>query len=136
MARRKRSRKTEAELRLVKAERVETEVREKPKRRTFTTAYKRRILEETDAAVPGTIAAILRREGLYSSHLTKWRAEREEGLSKKRGRKGNPLTAENRRLRAECARLEKKLNQANEIIELQKKVSEILGIARGIARDE
>ena len=123
-------------MKLIAAEKPETEVSEKPKRRTFTAAYKKRILEEVDAAAPGTIAVILRREGLYSSHLTKWRADRDRNQTKKRGPKANPLTDENRRLKADNARLQKKLNQANEIIELQKKVSEILGIAQEIARDE
>lgn len=108
----------------------ETEVVEKPVRRSFTRAYKMNILKEVDAAPSGTIGSILRREGLYSSHLVKWRAEREErGLSsKKRGPKKNPLTGEVKRLRQENKRLEKRLLQANEIIDLQKKISKILGI--------
>lgn len=108
----------------------ETEVLEKPVRRTFTRAYKARILKETDAAPAGTTGAILRREGLYSSHLAKWRAERDErGLSpKKRGPKRNPLSGEVKRLRQANKRLEKRLLQANEIIDLQKKISKILGI--------
>ena len=105
--------------------RPETEVIEKPVRRTFTEAYKIKILKEVDAATPGMVSAILRREGLYSSHLQKWRNETK---SKKRGPKTNPLTAEVKKLRTEKARLQKQLDQANNIIELQEKISEILGV--------
>jgi transposase-like protein len=121
-----------ANLKVVDAEtkKPEIEVLEKPVRRKFTRAYKAKILKEIDAAPAGTIGAILRREGLYSSHLAKWRAERDErGLSaKKRGPKINPLSGEVKRLRQENKRLEKRLLQANEIIDLQKKISKILGI--------
>lgn len=103
----------------------ETEVLEKPVRRTFTAAYKQKILREVEAAAPGMVASILRREGLYSSHLQKWR---EETNPQKRGPKSNPLTGEVRKLRAEVARLQKKLNHAGNIIELQKKIAEILGV--------
>lgn len=108
----------------------DTEVVERPVRRTFTRAYKAKILKEVDAAAPGMIGAILRREGLYSSHLTKWRGERAERdlSSKKRGPEKNPLAGEVKRLRQENKRLEKRLLQANEIIDLQKKISKILGI--------
>ena len=87
-------------------------------------------MKEVDVAMPGTIGAILRREGLYSSHLAKWRADRDErGLAaKKRGPKKNPLSAEVKRLRMENQRLAKRLLQANEIIDVQKKISKILGI--------
>jgi transposase len=107
----------------------ETEVHEKARRRRFTTADKVRILHETDSVPAGKVAAILRREGLYTSHLQKWRAEREQHAlaSKKRGPKVNPLASENKKLKAENARLEKKLEQANVLIQLQKKVAEILG---------
>jgi hypothetical protein len=72
--------------------RLNTEVPDKPKRRSFTADYKKRILSEADAAAaPGAIGALLRREGLYSSHLTTWRQERAAGIdqafSKKRGPK-------------------------------------------------
>jgi transposase-like protein len=114
-------------LKVVDEAKSETEVVERAKRRRFTKAYKARILRETDAASTGTIGGILRREGLYSSHLTKWRTEL--GLEeKKRGPKANPLTRENHKLRQENRRLERKLAQANEIIDLQKKISKILGI--------
>lgn len=109
----------------------ETEVVERPVRRSFTAAYKSRILKEVDAAPAGRVAAILRREGLYSSHLQKWRREesRRAPEARKRGPKRNPLTAEVRRLRADNARLEKKLYQANNLLELQKKIAEILETA-------
>jgi hypothetical protein len=109
---------------------AETEVREKPVRRTFTTSYKASILRELDGAPAGARAAILRREGLYSSHIQKWRAEewRRRYEERKRGRQKSAFTAENRKLRAANERLEKQLYQANKIIELQKKVAEILGV--------
>ncbi|MBX9694592.1 MAG: hypothetical protein K2Z81_19555 [Cyanobacteria bacterium] len=75
MTRRKQPRKKAAELKLVEEDRPDTEVAEKARRRTFTAVYKARILAEVDAARPGTVASILRWEGLYSSHLTIWRGE-------------------------------------------------------------
>jgi transposase-like protein len=107
----------------------------KAQRRKFTAEYKLSIVEEADrASDPGAIGALLRREGLYSSHLVEWRRLRAAGalsaLSKKRGRKPtrNPLAEENQRLKAQVARLEKKLHQAETIIDVQKKVSALLGI--------
>lgn len=110
--------------------RPETEVKEKARRRKFSKEYKARILSEVDSAPAGKIASILRREGLYSSHLSKWRLERDErGLkAQKRGPKVNPLASENKRLREENARLQKKLGQANDIIDVQKKIAKILGL--------
>jgi transposase-like protein len=113
------------------------EVPAKAKRRGFTAAYKQAILAEADACrEEGAIGALLRREGLYSSHLTTWRRQREEGTlqaltPKKRGRKPsrNPITEENRQLRAENARLEQRLKRAEIVIDVQKKVSSLLGIA-------
>jgi transposase-like protein len=98
--------------------RTSSEVLEKPERRTFTADYKQRILTEADAcSEPGCIGKLLRREGLYSSHLSKWRTEREKaihaGLDKQRGRKRqdkNPLADENARLQAEVKRLPAILN--------------------------
>jgi len=113
------------------------EVVERPVRRRFTADYKHRILTEVDAAADtGTVGRILRREGLYSSHLTSWRKKREQSQRtalepKKRGPKPtpkNPLQAENAKLARENARLNKKLRRAELIIDLQKKVSQILGI--------
>jgi transposase-like protein len=112
-------------------------VAEKPVRRRFTAEYKLRILCEADrCAEPGQLGALLRREGLYSSHLTTWRQHRDEGTlagltPKRRGRKANPdapLIAENERLKRETQRLAARLRQAETIIEVQKKLSEILGI--------
>jgi len=112
-------------------------VLEKPVRRRFTAEYKLRILREADRSTqPGQLGALLRREGLYSSHLTAWRQQRDRGTlagltPKRRGRKANPdtpLIAENERLKRETQRLAAKLRQAETIIEVQKKLSEILGI--------
>lgn len=115
---------------------ADTEVVAKARRRKFTAEYKLAILEKADRATdPGQIGSLLRREGLYSSHLVDWRRLRAAGalsaLSQQRGRKParNPLAEENRKLQAQVARLEKKLQQAELIIEVQKKVSTLLGIA-------
>ena len=106
------------------------EVLERPARRRFTAEYKLRILAETDAAPVGTTSAILRREGIYSSQLASWRAQRTEGslagLSKKRGPKPDAVAAENARLRRENARLRKDLADARLVIDVQKKVSRLL----------
>jgi len=133
-----RTKKRQKRVKLQKKLVRETEVPEKPSRRKFKADYKAKILKETDSASNGEVAAILRREGLYSSYLHKWREERDARLlaPKKPGRKGNPLTGELKRLRAQKAKLEKKLDQANKIIELQKKVSEILGITLKPIEDE
>ena len=113
------------------------EVPEKPVRRRFTADYKRRILEEADGCTEhGQLGALLRREGLYSSHLSTWRRQRDEGMlnglvPKKRGRKPKPTdpsAEENRRLRRENEQLVNRLKQAEVIIEVQKKLSEALGI--------
>lgn len=113
-------------------------VAERPERRRFTAEYKLRVLREADRSTgPGQLGALLRREGLYSSHLTTWRKQREEGTlagltPKRRGRKANPdaaLIAENQRLQRETQRLAAKLRQAEAIIEVQKKLSEVLAIA-------
>jgi transposase len=112
------------------------EVTAKPLRRHHTAEYKVRILREADTCGPGGIAALLRREGLYSSALTEWRRQRELGqlaglASRKRGRKAavrNPLIAENERLRRENEHLQKRLRQAETIIEVQKKLCEVLGL--------
>jgi transposase len=111
------------------------EVRETPQRRRFSAAYKLRILQEADACSgTGDLGALLRREGLYSSNLTVWRRQRDEGslqalAPKKRGRKAaDPLALENETLRRETERLQRRLRQAELIIEIQKKASEMLGI--------
>ena len=113
------------------------EVPEKAIRRRFTSAYKLRILAEAERCQEvGMLGELLRREGLYSSHLTTWRRQRDEGAlsalePKKRGRKSkaqDPGVQEAERLRRENQRLTERLRQAELIIEAQKKVSEILGI--------
>jgi transposase-like protein len=90
--------------------------------------YKRRILAEADRCQYGELGALLRREGLYSSNLATWRREREAGrlAEKKRGPKAHPEAGELRRLQQENARLKRKLDQAEAIIEAQKKLAKLL----------
>lgn len=112
------------------------EVSDKAVRRRFTAAYKRRILQEADQCGSGGIAVLLRREGLYSSHLTTWRKLRTKGElaglePRKRGKKPvprNPMAAENERLGRENQRLQKRLHQAEVIIDVQKKLCDLLGL--------
>jgi transposase len=114
---------------------VDPEVNAKPERRQFSAEYKRRILEEVDACTePGQIGALLRREGIYSSNLIHWRRQRSEGslkgLSpKKRGPKPDPVANENAALRRRIERLEAELKRAETIIEVQKKLSDLLGLS-------
>lgn len=108
------------------------EVTTKGKRRVLTAAYKARILRLADACTkPGELGALLRREGLYSSHLSTWRRQRDQGLvPQKRGRKKDPDAAvrkELARLERENARLAEKLRHAELIIDVQKKVASMLG---------
>jgi transposase-like protein len=110
------------------------EVVVKAQRRRFTAEYKQRILQEADACThSGEVGALLRREGLYSSHLSTWRRQRQQGelqglTPAKRGRKADPLAAENARLQRETERLKAQLARAELIIDVQKKVSELLGL--------
>lgn len=111
------------------------EVLPKAQRRQFTAAYKLRIVEEADACTePGQIGALLRREGLYSSHLSKWRQLRQQGQlqalsAHKRGRKAqDSAVAELAKLRRENKRLRARLEQAEMIIDVQKKLSQLLGL--------
>jgi len=115
----------------------EVEVIGKAKRRRFTAKEKLRILKLADAATEvGGVGAVLRREGLYSSHLTEWRRARAAGeldalTPKKRGRKAlapNPLEKENTELKRALAKAELRAKRAEALVELQKKVSELLGI--------
>jgi transposase len=110
------------------------EVTPKAKRRSFSAAYKEKILAEVDAAAgTGNIGEVLRREGIYSSTLTGWRKERaaavHSAFSQKRGPapQHNPLTAENEKLRRRNQRLEEELRKAEIIIDVQKKVAMLLG---------
>jgi transposase len=115
----------------------ETEVSEKARRRAFTAEYKRRIVREADACrAPGEIGALLRREGLYSSHLTTWRAARDRGelapgaATKKRGPQATAPDARDKRiaeLERELARQTKRADRAEAIAEIQKKVAALLG---------
>jgi len=113
-----------------------TEVAAKAHRRTFTAEYKRRILREADRCThPGELGALVRREGLYFSHVRDWRAARERGelqaLSpKKRGPKVVPPDPRNKKiteLKRENARLTKRAERAEALVELQKKVAALLG---------
>ena len=110
------------------------EVTPKAKRRSFSPAYKKKILAEVDAAAgTGSIGELLRREGIYSSTLTGWRRERdtaiEAAFSQKRGPepKHNPFSAENEKLRRQNQRLQEELRKAEIIIDVQKKVAMLLG---------
>jgi transposase-like protein len=112
----------------------ETEVEARAVRRHYTAEYKQRILDELDRAQePGEMGAILRREGLYSQIISKWRQQRQRGVLKdsrqtKRGPKATPQAGELARLRAENERLRVRLKKAETIIEVQKKVSHLLGV--------
>ena len=110
------------------------EVIPRAKRRQFSAKYKLRILTEADQYTQrGEIGALLRREGLYSSHLTTWRKQRDRGQlqglrPQKRGRKPDPQATELARLQRENERLKTRLEQAETIIEVQKKLSQMLGL--------
>ncbi len=114
------------------------ELVQRPRRRTFTAKDKLRILGEADhaAGVPGGVGAIVRREGLYSSALTDWRRQRDAGAFEalspiNRGPKvatPNPLAAEHAQLKRDNRLLTKRLERAEAIIEIQKKVAALLGL--------
>ena len=98
-------------------------------RRSFSDGFKRRILDEVDRARLGEIGLILRREGLYSSQLAKWRIWRKSmAQTKKRRPPSDDLRTENQRLVKENARLQLKLRKAEAMLELQKKAAEILSL--------
>jgi transposase-like protein len=115
---------------------VDPEVPERPERRHFTAEYKLRILQETDTCEAGQVGAILRREGLYSSHLSCWRRQRQDGQmtalsEQQRGRTSkpvNPLVAEVAHLQRENRRLLQRMEQLELLVDIQKKTSMILGI--------
>ena len=115
---------------------TDVQVVAKPHRRVFTAEYKRRILKAADAcATPGAIGALLRREGLYSSHLVVWRRARARGelaalTPKQRGRKRTPVDPRDRRiaeLERQVARLTARAERAEALVELQKKLAALLG---------
>lgn len=123
---------------------ADPEVVAKPTRRQFTAAYRLRILEEADRCTqPGEVGRLLRREGLYSSHLTAWRKARRQGSlqglsAKQRGakpRERNPLDAKVRALEATVARLEKELHTARTILDVQGKVAGLLGFNLNDGKD-
>ena len=113
---------------------VDPEVSPKVHYRTFTAAYKQRMLSEAESChAPGQIGALLRREGLYSSHLSKWRQQRARGAlagltPKARGPQADPLATENAVLRRETERLQARLQRAETIIAVQKKLCTLLGL--------
>ena len=115
----------------------QTEVVEKARRRRFRAEEKLRILKEADRCTkPGELGALLRREGLYSSHLSTWRAARQRGelaglTARRRGPKPQPVDARDRKiaeLERETRRLQRRLERAEGLIEVQKKVSQLLSI--------
>jgi len=120
------------------------EVPAKATRRRFSAKYKLKILHQADQCGPGELGALLRREGLYWSNLQTWRRQRQEGTlqalaPKKRGRKRKPvnrLTPEVKRLERENRRLKRKLEQAEIMLEIQKKASEMMGISLRTGRKE
>ena len=108
-----------------------SEVITRPVRRRFTAEYKLRILQEADRCAPGELGALLRREGLYSSNLSKWRWQRQAGQlaglrPKKRGRKVDARAQELARLERERSRLQAQLERAGLIIEAQRKLLVLL----------
>ena len=107
------------------------EVVAQAKRRQFTAAYKRQIVAQADTCTaPGEIGALLRREGLYSSHLSNWRRQLAAGTlgDQRRGRPAEPLAAENAQLRRENARLRRELEKTQLIVDAQKKLAQVLGL--------
>ena len=116
---------------------AEVEVLAKPVRRRFTVEYKRQILKEADSSTgSGEVGALLRREGLYSSHLSAWRAARDRGElagsgRRKRGPSPKPVDPRDKRiveLERANRKLAKRAERAEALVEVQKKVSELLGI--------
>ena len=115
---------------------TDVQVVAKAHRRVFTAEYKRRILKAADAcATPGAVGALLRREGLYSSHLVVWRRARARGelaalTPKKRGRKPTPVDPRDRKIaeiERELTRMTARAERAEALVELQKKLAALLG---------
>jgi len=137
--------KDPAETPITTTQTPDPEVEPKAVRRRFGAQYKRSVLEQADRCVnPGDVGALLRREGLYSSHLSNWRRQRDKsalgGLTpSKRGRKPDPATAERRviaKLSKENERLQRQLKKAHIIIDVQKKLCEILEIPMSDSNQE
>jgi transposase-like protein len=114
----------------------DVQVAAKPQRRSFTAEYKRRILKEADACTtPGAVGALLRREGLYSSHLVEWRRARARGelaalTPKKRGRKPTPIDPRDRKiaeLERQLAHMTGRAERAEALVEAQKNLAALLG---------
>lgn len=114
----------------------DVQVAAKPRRRTFTAKYKRRILQAAEACTtPGDVGALLRREGLYSSHLVEWRRARARGelaalAPKKRGRKPTPVDPQDRKsgeLERQLTHMTARAERAEALVELQKKLATLLG---------
>ena len=114
----------------------DVQVAAKARRRTYTAEYKRRILKEVDACTaPGAIGALLRREGLYTSHLVVWRRARRRGelaalAPKRRGRKPTPVDPRDRKiaeLERQLAQVTGRAERAEALVELQKKLAALLG---------
>ena len=125
--------------------RPDPEVPDIAKRRRFSASYKIEILRQIDAcSEPGEVSALLRREGLYSSTVSGWRRQREKGVlaglePKKRGRKQKPHDLRDKVIetqKREIRVLKRKLDQANRVVEIQKKVSSLLGISLENPDDE
>lgn len=121
------------------------ETLEKPKRRRYTAQYKKRILEELDSFTkPGQKGALLRREGLYSSTVANWRKQRNEAgfaslKPKKRGPKSCKNPSEQKRIKElerENRKLQKKLDRANLLLDIQKKISQLTGIPLTMTENE
>jgi transposase len=116
--------------------REDVQVAAKPQRRSFTAEYKRRLLKEADACTtPGAVGALLRREGLYSSHLVEWRRARARGelaglTPKKRGRKPTPVDPRDRKiaeLERQLAQMTGRAERAEALVEAQKNLAALLG---------
>ena len=114
----------------------DVQVAAKPRRRTYTAEYKRRLLKEADACTaPGAVGALLRREGLYTSHLVVWRRARRRGelaalAPKRRGRKPTPVDPRERKiaeLERQLAQMTGRAERAEGLVELQKKLAAPLG---------
>ena len=121
----------------------DVQVAAKPRRRTYTAEYKRRLLKEADACTtPGAIGALLRREGLYSSHLVEWRRARARGelaglTPRKRGRQRTPVDPRDRKiaeLERQLAQMTGRAERAEALVEAQKNLAALLGRPGASAR--